>query len=172
MLFPPNTHTQTSGSSSGIDPNRNQHRLSFQLEMARPAVVQPPQADARTNSGCIHQETYSEQPEGWAAPQARADESPGKQHATACFRCMDSLSPVDCVPPGSSVHWNSPDKNTGVGCCPLLQGSSRPGLNLPLNISCLGRGVLITRTIGNLAEHSNQSPKVPNLLISSFLFSH
>ena len=24
--------------------------------------------------------------------------------------------PVDCSPPGSSAHWNSPGKNTGVGC--------------------------------------------------------
>ena len=25
-------------------------------------------------------------------------------------------------PPGSSIHEDSPDKNTGVGCCALLQG--------------------------------------------------
>ena len=30
--------------------------------------------------------------------------------------------PVDCSPPGSSVHWDSPGKNTGVGCHALLQG--------------------------------------------------
>ena len=30
----------------------------------------------------------------------------------------DSLQPMDCSPPGSS----SPGKNTGVGCCSLLQG--------------------------------------------------
>ena len=35
----------------------------------------------------------------------------------------DSVRPVDCSPPGSSVHGDSPDKNTGVGCChTLLQG--------------------------------------------------
>ena len=27
-----------------------------------------------------------------------------------------------CSPPGSSVHWDSPGKNTGVGCYALLQG--------------------------------------------------
>ena len=37
-------------------------------------------------------------------------------------------------PPGSSVHGDSPDKNTGVGCHALLQGifptqGSNPGLN-------------------------------------------
>ncbi|CAN0465107.1 unnamed protein product [Rangifer tarandus platyrhynchus] len=30
--------------------------------------------------------------------------------------------PVDCSPPGSSVHGDSPGKNTGVGCHALLQG--------------------------------------------------
>ena len=29
---------------------------------------------------------------------------------------------MDCSPPGSSVHGNSPGKNTGVGCHFLLQG--------------------------------------------------
>ena len=36
-------------------------------------------------------------------------------YATLC-------SPMDCSPPGSSVHWDSLDKNTGVGCHFLLQG--------------------------------------------------
>ena len=30
--------------------------------------------------------------------------------------------PMDCSPPGSSVHGDSPGKNTGVGCHALLQG--------------------------------------------------
>jgi len=29
---------------------------------------------------------------------------------------------MDCGPPGSSVHGDSPDKNTGMGCHSLLQG--------------------------------------------------
>ena len=29
---------------------------------------------------------------------------------------------MDCSPPGSSVHGDSPGKNTGVGCYVLLQG--------------------------------------------------
>ena len=33
----------------------------------------------------------------------------------------DTLDPVDCSLPGSSVYGNSPDKNTGVGCQALLQ---------------------------------------------------
>ena len=31
------------------------------------------------------------------------------------------LQPMDCSPPGSSVHENSPSKNTGMGCHALLQ---------------------------------------------------
>ena len=42
-------------------------------------------------------------------------------------------NPVDCTLPGSSVHGDSPGKNTGVGCHVLLQGifptqGSNPGL--------------------------------------------
>jgi len=29
---------------------------------------------------------------------------------------------MDCSPPGSPVHRDSPGKNTGVGCHALLQG--------------------------------------------------
>ena len=29
---------------------------------------------------------------------------------------------MDCSPPGSSVHGDSPGNNTGVGCHALLQG--------------------------------------------------
>ena len=34
----------------------------------------------------------------------------------------DSLLPMDCSLPGSSVHAGSPGKNTGVSCHALLQG--------------------------------------------------
>ena len=40
--------------------------------------------------------------------------------------CPTLCEPVDCSRPGSSVHGDSPDKNTGVGCHALLPGSSRP----------------------------------------------
>ena len=41
--------------------------------------------------------------------------------------------PMDCSLPGSTVHGNSPGKNSGVGCHALLQGifptqGSKPGL--------------------------------------------
>ena len=36
--------------------------------------------------------------------------------------CLTLWYPMDCSPPGSSVHGDSPGKNTGVGCRALLQG--------------------------------------------------
>ena len=47
--------------------------------------------------------------------------------------CLTLCHPMDCNLPGSSVHGDSPGKNTGVGCHPLLQGifltqGSNPGL--------------------------------------------
>ena len=46
---------------------------------------------------------------------------------------FDFCDPVDCSPPGSSVHEDSPGKNTGVGCHFFLQGIFLTwGLNLRL----------------------------------------
>ena len=36
--------------------------------------------------------------------------------------CPTLYKPMDYSPPGSSVHGDSPGKNTGVGCHALLQG--------------------------------------------------
>ena len=36
--------------------------------------------------------------------------------------CLTLCDPMDCSPPSSSVHGDSPGKNTGVGCHVLLQG--------------------------------------------------
>ena len=36
--------------------------------------------------------------------------------------CPTLCNPMDCSSPGSSVHGDSPGKNTGVGCHALLQG--------------------------------------------------
>ena len=49
--------------------------------------------------------------------------------------CPTLCDPMDCSPPGSSVHGNSPGKDTGVGSHSLLQEifstqGSKPGLPL------------------------------------------
>ena len=36
--------------------------------------------------------------------------------------CLTLCNPTNCSLPGSSVHWDSPGKNTGVGYYFLLQG--------------------------------------------------
>ena len=36
--------------------------------------------------------------------------------------CLTVCDPMDCSLPGSSVHGDSPGKNTGVGCQAFLQG--------------------------------------------------
>ena len=47
--------------------------------------------------------------------------------------CLTLCDPMDCSLPGSTVHGDSPGKNTGVGCHALLQGifptqGSNPGI--------------------------------------------
>ena len=50
--------------------------------------------------------------------------------AVLCLVVSNSLRPMDCSPPGSSVYEDSPGKNTWVGCQALLQGIfSTQGLN-------------------------------------------
>ena len=49
----------------------------------------------------------------------------GDWWAMACAKslksCLTLCNPVDCSPPGL-CPWNSPSRNTGVGCHALLQG--------------------------------------------------
>ena len=50
---------------------------------------------------------------------------PKWKHAVLCLvaqSCLTLCDPTDCSPPGSSVHGDSPGKNTRVGCHALLQG--------------------------------------------------
>ena len=51
---------------------------------------------------------------------------------------VTSSSLLDCSPPGSTVHGDSPGKNTGVGCLLLLRGSTQPGdWTLVFYMACL-----------------------------------
>ena len=43
-------------------------------------------------------------------------------HAKLLQPCPTVCDPMDCSPPVSSVHGDSPGKNTGVGCHALFQG--------------------------------------------------
>ena len=48
--------------------------------------------------------------------------SPLYLHAQSLRSCPALWDPMDCSPTGSSVHGDSPGKNTEVGCHALLQG--------------------------------------------------
>ena len=50
-------------------------------------------------------------------------EPPGKPCVLVTQSCLTLCDPMDCSPPGFSVHGDFPGKNTGVGCHFLLQGS-------------------------------------------------
>ena len=55
------------------------------------------------------------------------------QFSSVTQLCPTLCDPWDCSPPGSSVHGDSPGKNTRVGCHSLLQRISPfQGLNLCL----------------------------------------
>ena len=48
--------------------------------------------------------------------------------------CLTLCNSMDCSPPGSSVHGDSPSKNTGVSCHALLPGifpTQESNLGLP-----------------------------------------
>ena len=72
-------------------------------------------------------------------------------HAKLLQSCPTLCSPTNCSLPGSSIHRDSPGKNTGVGCRALLEwvtvpsssGSSPPRDQTCISyISCIGRWVL------------------------------
>ena len=68
---------------------------------------------------------------------------------------------MDCSPAGSSVHGDSPGKNTGVGCHSLLQGLfPTHELNLDLTVWATGED-LIAR---------NHSPKSHTCCLLLYLF--
>ena len=60
-------------------------------------------------------------------------------HCAVCLvaqSCLTLYDPLDCSPPGSSVHGDSLGKNTGVGCHALLQGIfPNPGIE-PGSLHC------------------------------------
>ena len=63
----------------------------------------------------------------------KAEKHPCAMPCLVIQSCLTLCDPMDWSPPASSVHEDSPGKNTGVGCHALLQGifptqGSNPGL--------------------------------------------
>ena len=74
----------------------------------------------------------------------------------SCFsHCPTLWEPMACSPPGSSVHGNSPGKNTGVGSHFLLQGIFPTQISY---ISCIGRQILYQYSV-NIAFICTGKPK-------------
>ena len=59
----------------------------------------------------FHIQEYTQSMEGWVAAAA----------AKSLQLCPILCDPIDGSPPGSPIPWDSPGKNTGVGCHFLLQ---------------------------------------------------
>jgi len=57
-------------------------------------------------------------------------------HAKSLQSCPTLCMPMDCSPPGSSIHGDSPGKNTGVNCHALLQGTFQTQVSNP-RLLCL-----------------------------------
>ena len=53
---------------------------------------------------------------------SRCSQVPSSVLCVHARQCPTFCSPMDYNPPGSSVHWNFPGKNTGMGYYALLQG--------------------------------------------------
>ena len=72
--------------------------------------------------------------------------------------CPTPCNPMDCSPPGSSCPWDSPGKNTAVGCHAFLQGIfPTQGCSL-----CLLRGQadsLLSEPPGKPLMHHEVRPK-------------
>ena len=65
-------------------------------------------------------------------------------HAKSLQSCPTLCNPMDCSPPGSSVHEDSPGKNTRMGCHALLQTFLAQGLNWDLLSPALAGGFFTT----------------------------
>ena len=77
---------------------------------------------------------------------------------------------TDCCPPSSSVHKDSPDKNTEVGCHTLLQrmllthGSHRQSC-----VSCTGRQALYNQYHLGSPDYNTHSNSFSQSLLFNFL---
>ena len=107
----------------------------------------------------------------------------------SCIRaqllCPTLCNPTDRSLPGSSVHGDSPGKNTGVGCHFLLQGNlpdpgiqSRPPVSPALQTdslppSHLGRPLSVTLLVKTFSLSTgcpSVLPKVPFSVQKAFTF--
>ena len=88
-----------------------------------------------------------------------------KDHCMLCLvvqLCPTLCDSMDCSLPGSSVHADSPGKNTGVGCHALLQGI------FPTQGS--NQGLLHCRRILYHLSHQGSPPYILSILKGPFRY--
>ena len=74
----------------------------------------------------------------WTEPNwmvSSEEEGPNFNMCLVAQPCSTLCGPMDCSPPGTSVHRDSPGKNTGVGCHASSRGSSHQESN-PCLLDC------------------------------------
>ena len=75
--------------------------------------------------------------------------------------CPTLCDLMDCSPPGSSVHGDSPGKNTGVGCHAFLQGDP-PNPGTEPRSPTLPVDSLPSESPGKPVPHSTETQKHSN----------
>ena len=77
--------------------------------------------------------------------------------------CLTLCHPMDCSPPGSSVHWILQTRILEWVAMPSSRGSSWPRDQTHISyISCIGRSVLYHwRQLGSPSEHSLSIEQLP-----------
>ena len=96
---------------------------------------------------------------GWGLIPGRSTKISYAVHTCSVAQsCPIPCNPMDCSPPGSSCPWDSPGKNTAVGCHAFLQGIfPTQGCSL-----CLLRGQavsLLSEPPGKPLMHHEVRPK-------------
>ena len=81
--------------------------------------------------------------------------------------CLTLCNTIDCSPPGSSVHGDSPGENTGVGCHALLSSQPRD----QAQVSCIAGRFLtvcsLARSLASVAPVVSNSAKPKNTGVGS-----
>ena len=81
------------------------------------------------------------------------------RHAKSLQSCLTLCDPMYCNPSRLLCPWDSPAKNSRVGCHSLSPGNlPNPGIEPKSHVSCIGRQVLdTTSTIRKPTVHTLQS---------------
>ena len=95
-----------------------------------------------------------------------------KSESEVVQSCLTLGDSMDCSLPSSSIPWDFPGKNTGVGCHFLLQGIS-PTQGLKLGLQHCRQMLYHLRHQGNPSGPINHSiKKKKNIYIYIYIYTH